>query len=121
MEQEQILSDQLEFKHKLENSISDYIEQNKDNLDYLNDLKQFIGISAACEAGIDSFYGDTLIKMINDKIEQQKQQQDKRFSYKKKQGLWEIYDSWQNNKCVKKVKAITSLAAFLIKNGQNEA
>ena len=46
---------------------------------------------------------------------------EKRFSYKKKQGLWEIYDSWQNNKCVKKVKAITSLAAFLIKNGQNEA
>ena len=119
MEQEQILSDQIEFKHKLENSISDYIEQNKDNLD-LNDLKQFIGISAASQTGIDSSYADTLIKMINDKIEQQKQQE-KRFSYKKKQGLWEIYDSWQNNKCVKKVKAITSLAAFLIKNGQNEA
>ena len=36
------------------------------------------------------------------------EQQEKRFSYKKKQGLWEIYDSWQNDKCVKKVKAITS-------------
>ena len=46
---------------------------------------------------------------------------EKRFSYKKKQGLWYIYDSWQNGKCVKKVKAITSLAAFLIRNGQNEA
>lgn len=49
------------------------------------------------------------------------EQPEKRFSYKKKQGLWEIYDSWKNDKCVKKVKAITSLAAFLIKNGQNEA
>jgi len=119
MEQEQIIADQLEFKHKLENSISEYIEQNKDNLD-LNALKQFIGVSAASQAGVDSSYVDTLIKMIDDKIEQQKQQE-KRFSYKKKQGLWEIYDSWQNNKCVKKVKAITSLAAFLLKNGQNEA
>lgn len=51
----------------------------------------------------------------------EQQQSEKRFSYKKKQGLWEIYDSWQNNKCVKKVKAITSLAAFLIKNGQQSA
>lgn len=49
------------------------------------------------------------------------QQEEKRFSYKKKQGLWHIYDSWQNGKCVKKVKAITSLAAFLIKNGQQSA
>ena len=49
------------------------------------------------------------------------QQEEKRFSYKKNQGLWEIYDSWQNDKCVKKVKAITSLAAFLIRNGQQSA
>ena len=47
--------------------------------------------------------------------------QEKRFTYKKLSGLWHIYDSWQNGKCVKKVKAITSLAAFLISNGQNEA
>ena len=49
------------------------------------------------------------------------EQQEKRFTYKKQSGLWEIYDSWQDGKCVKKVKTITSLAAFLIANGQNEA
>lgn len=49
------------------------------------------------------------------------EQQEKRFTYKKQSGLWHIYDSWQNGKCVKKVKAITSLAAFLIRNGQQSA
>ena len=43
----------------------------------------------------------------------------KRFTYKKVNGIYHVYDSTKNNKLVKRFKTLTKLATFLMLNGQD--
>ena len=43
----------------------------------------------------------------------------KRYTVKKVNGLYKIYDSYKDNLCVKTYKTKTKVAAFLLINGQD--
>ena len=43
----------------------------------------------------------------------------KRFTYKKINGIYHVYDSTKDNKLVKRFKTLTKLATFLMLNGQD--
>lgn len=43
----------------------------------------------------------------------------KRFTYKKVNGIYHVYDSAKDNKLVKRFKTLTKLATFLMLNGQD--
>ena len=43
----------------------------------------------------------------------------KRFTYKKVNGIYHVYDSTKDNKLVKRFKTLTKLATFLMLNGQD--
>ena len=44
---------------------------------------------------------------------------EKRFTYKKVDGIYHVYDSTKDNKLVKRFKTLTKLATFLMLNGQD--
>jgi len=43
----------------------------------------------------------------------------KRYTYKKINGLYHVYDSFKDNRLVKRFKTLTKLATFLMLNGQD--
>ena len=43
----------------------------------------------------------------------------KRFTYKKINGIYHVYDSTKDSKLVKRFKTLTKLATFLMLNGQD--